>query len=111
MLKLKPERPETVTGDVEITVPGKEETETFKGVFKYRTKSEYIAFEKGFYGKTDIDVVADMLCGWSGIEDDNGVQVVFSKENLEVFIEHYPTSSWEIRDAYVKALFESKVKN
>lgn len=105
MLKLKPERPETVTGDVEITVPGQDETERFKGVFKYRDKEEFLDFTRSLAGKSDLESTMEMLVDWKDVDGP------FNKENVELVLSGYNTAGHEIFLAYQKALFESKVKN
>jgi len=103
MLKLRPERPETIKEVVKITVPGQEKPEEFTAIFKYRDRAEWLAFMKK--KQDDIDAIMDSLVGWEGVEGE------FTRENVELVLNGYNCASREIFDAYSRALFRSRVKN
>lgn len=95
----------TFTESVEITVPGQKKTGKINLTFKYRTRSEMLEFSEAAKGKKDLELIKEIVVGWSGIDED------FSEENLEVFLDNYPASPLEISTAYNRLLLESRIKN
>ena len=103
MLKLNPDP--TFVAQVSITVPGKVKPESVKMTFKYRSKKELNDFWEGNKGRDDADVLMDIVESWDGIDAE------YTKENVEKFLDNYPTSGREIGLAYSKLLLESRAKN
>jgi hypothetical protein len=101
MLKINPD-PQFVA-EVEITVPGQEETGTITLKFKYMGRKEL----KKLWDESESDEVLlqGVVLGWEDMD------VEFSPENLTIFLDNYPAAAVEIVQAYTRKLFESKVKN
>lgn len=103
MLKLNPD-PQFVA-DVELTVPGKQETATVTFTFRYKGKKELDTFWAERADQEDADTLAEIITDWSGVD------VPYSQENLRLLLDNYPAASSEIVGVYIRELFESKVKN
>lgn len=113
MIKINP-NPE-FTADVEITVPGQQETGAIPLTFKYMTRVAYLDWIATFPGKKSdkkkepeprkhVDVFPEFVIGW-------GLDEKFTKENIKTFLDNYPAAFDEIIRAYSRLLFESRVKN
>lgn len=125
MLKLNPNP--TFEANVEITVPGQEETGTISLTFKYRSSKEYWAWVESIKEqkepdkldkegkvlkqgkvirkeKTAFEAFLEFVEGWELPEK-------FTKENVEIFLNNYPMAYAEIVGSYVKLLLGSRVKN
>lgn len=109
MFKLNP-APE-FEAPVQLTVPGNPEPEVVRFTFKHKTAEGlanwYAANEKA----SARDGLAEVIVGWSGVVDDDGVEVTYSKELLTRLLHGYPAAAAEIVRGYVLALTESRAKN
>jgi len=113
MLKLNPDP--TFTDDVPITVPGQKELGTVPLTFKYRTAKQYTEWYDGMKevkengkavkeGRKIKEAFPEFVLGW-------GLKEEFNQENIEIFLDNYPTAYEDIFKFYMKALFVSRVKN
>ena len=103
MIQLKPAK--TFEAEVELTVPGQEETAKATFTFKYQTAKENQAFWEENKEEKLLDCLPDLILGWKGFDSE------FTRENLKTFLEHYPAATQEILQQYGRLLFESRVKN
>lgn len=103
MLKINPDP--TFTADVDITVPGKNETAKLSLTFKYLSKTAVKDFWENNKDKKDSDALTNIVVGWSGIDAE------FTAENFDKFLDNYPAASFEILSSYQALLLESKAKN
>ena len=113
MLKITPEP--TFEADVEITVPGQEETGTIPLTFKYMDRDEYLAWlepdvkpaKKGKAkkkAKTVAESFPEFVLGW-------GLDEEFTPEKIEIFLRSYPVAYREIFEYHSTSLLGSRVKN
>ena len=56
-------------------------------------------------------ILAPVVIGWDGLEDDAGAPVVYSVEALDDLLDRYPASAGELFRGYTRVLTESRVKN
>lgn len=106
MLKINPDP--TFTADVEISIPGQEETGSARFTFKYKDRDDLEEFNSRIReasGKDDRALLAEILVGW----DIEGAE--FNQENLGIFLKNYPTASGEILTRYYSLTIKSRVKN
>lgn len=111
----------TFEAPVHIHVPGKGE-QPMLWTFKYRDVDEVVAFQKKWARPIDkaapagkkpkardrefdgIAYIMDLACGWQLEEE-------FSRENLETFFKHYPTSVGKVVAVYFAELSGVRLKN
>lgn len=102
MLKLNPDP--QFTNDVELTVPGQQETGTVALTFKYFGKTALEEFWESVKGKSDVEIIGALVTGW-------GLPEEYAEENLGIFLDNYPLAAAEILKHYQSALLESRIKN
>jgi len=71
--------------DINIVSNGKETTESFIALFKNVTQSRFKEMIKMVEEKQieDVDVAREVLMGWEEMENADGTDVKFNKENLD----------------------------
>jgi len=106
----------TFSADVEITVPGQQETGTVSLTFKYLGRKEYRAMVDSFSevkdakGKITKEVTSmeeafpQFVTGWGFAEP-------FTTENIDLFLNNYPAAYMDIFTQYSKLLMASRIKN
>ena len=103
MLKIVPEP--TFKANVQITIPGQEDTASVELTFNYMSKTKALEFFSEMKGKTDVEALTTLIAGWDGFD------VPFSKAALETFLDNYPAAAFEIIQAFNRNLLESRIKN
>jgi len=103
MLKLCPNP--TFEAEVKITVPGQSAPEPVTIVFKYMPKAEMVAFTDRIQGKADAEVLAEVVLGWSEIDQP------FTPANLQLLIDNFPAAGGEIMRVFFSEHLESRAKN
>jgi len=73
--------------------------------YKHRTKAQWIEFASNAAGKTDDQVISELVVGWAGVDAE------FSAEHLHELLQNYHTAAEEIAEDYKAALTESRRKN
>lgn len=102
---------------------GKREKQTFEAEFKRLPQSRIMqiqaqaqqlvkAAEDGelVEGISDLSVADEVLVGWSGIVDEDGEEVPFSKANKAALLE-VPMLAASLIQSYFESLVEEKRKN
>ena len=102
---------------------GKREKQTFEAEFKRLPQSRIMeiqtqaqrlikAAEDGeqIEGISDLSVADEVLVGWSGIVDEDGEEVPFSKANKVALLE-VPMLAASLIQSYFESLVEEKRKN
>lgn len=102
---------------------GKREKQTFEAEFKRLPQSRITqiqaevqklmkAVEAGEQpdGISDISVAQEVLVGWSGVVDEDGEEVPFSKTSCDALLD-LPTVAASIIQCYFESLVDSKTKN
>lgn len=112
MFKINPAP--TFTREVKITVPGQDEPGILKLQFKYMDREQRLAWQKGLEGRTDDDVIPEIVTGWFEVVDDSQdppVPVPYSADALRQVLRSYEGSATEIYQAWLTGLTESRAKN
>jgi hypothetical protein len=105
-----------VTFDVPVD-GGRHERQTFDGEFKRLPQSKVGPMVAELQKLEDLgdlerftEIAADLLVGWSGINDDNGKEVPFSQKALEQLLE-VPFLAVAVLKAYMDSIKGAKRKN
>jgi hypothetical protein len=109
MIKISPNP--TFQCRVAISSPGIENQLEFGVTFRHKTKDAVAAWINSAVGRADVDVLADVIDGWSDVTDENGAAVPYSAAALSDLLQNYPAAHQEIFRAYLRELTESKRKN
>lgn len=109
MLKLNPNP--TFSATVQLSVPGSDKTIPVKMVFRHRTMKQIIAWFKLQEKRESAEALSELIESWSGITDDEGNDIEFSREALATLLENYQPATNEIIRGYMQELAQSKVKN
>jgi hypothetical protein len=103
MFKIQPKP--TFTAKVSISVPGEAKPATFDAEFKHLGRDGLRAYFEHLEGKTDVDALAEIVVGWSGVD------VPYSADALAEMLDNYPTSALAFFDAFRREALEAKAKN
>jgi Phage tail assembly chaperone len=110
--------PDTITGDIALTIPGADKTGIVKMTFAYQTAKQHdtwrdrvvTAAQSGTDTMTAL--LAPVITGWGddvlGADDK---PVPYSVEALDDLLDKFPAAGSEIYRGYTKLLTESRVKN
>lgn len=105
MFKLDPHP--TFPATVQITRPGRESM-PLKLVFKHKKASELTAFLRTANGRTDMDMLKEMI---DSIDPSEKAEGVSDEDFLLQLGENYATSRPDIFNTYLRELTESRIKN
>ncbi len=103
MFKLQPNP--TFKAAVGISIAGQAAPTEIEVEFKYLTKSKVREFFEKLGGKEDATALAEIIVGWSGIEEP------FSKKALATLVDNYPAAAMDLFDTFRRELLEAKRKN
>ena len=103
------------TWPISFDVPvdgGRHQRQSFDGEFVRVSQSRLRQFGEAIQGDemTDADIARQVLVGWSGITDDEGEEVPFSKAALDRLLD-VPMLATAIVTTYFKSLQGAKQKN
>jgi hypothetical protein len=105
MFKINPNP--TFKHKINIPVPGNTPVAvTFE--FKHKGRDELQAYYAGLAeanDRSDGDALAELICGWEGVD------VPFSVENLSALVNNYPGAATALFEGYREALLEGRRKN
>lgn len=97
-----------------VSESGSSVTQRFEFKFKRlsRTKINELQKQQEEISKMDVEVdslerdsdyLMEVADGWKGVQDENGVELPFTRDNVKLLLDSVPNASGEI----VKAFFES----
>lgn len=109
MFKLNPAP--TFVAQVPISVPGLSEPLEVAITFRHKAKTAVKSWMDNAAGKTDADLLHEIIAGWSGMQAEDGAEVAYSLTALGDLLENYPASHGELFRAYLRELTEAKRKN
>lgn len=109
MFKLTPDPHFTVK--VPLSVPGQADAVEIDIEFRHKTKEALASWEEAAGTRSDEDILADIIQGWSGPVDANGVSIPYSRAALAQLLRNYGPAGREIFTAYLSELRRSKRKN
>jgi len=93
----------TFSATVSIPIPG-DKTGDVTFTFKGRTRDEYREFVDGITGRTDLEVVMDIVSGWNLDEP-------FSSDNVAMLLNAYVAAGRAIIDKYFAELTNARLGN
>jgi hypothetical protein len=105
MFKLEPHP--TFPATVQITRPGRDSM-PLELVFKHKKASELASFLRTANGRTDMDMLMEMIESIDPAEKPEGLS---DEDFLLQLGENYPTSRSDLLNTYLRELTESRVKN
>lgn len=116
-MALKLITPLVVKDDVTITVPGAEQVGVLKVVYAYQTARQHDAWRDGVVSaaasgsQTMTELLAPVIKGWEGLEDDQGQPIPYSSEALDDLLDKFPAAAGELYRGYTHVLTRSRAKN
>lgn len=108
MFKLNPAP--TFPLKVKISIPGQDAPGELQLVARHKGRKELTAWNDRAKGNEDAKFLGEVIVGWQAAGED-GQAVPYSEAALAQLLDDYPTSGFEIYDAYMKALTEGRAKN
>lgn len=96
---------------VPLTVPGADLRAVVEIEFKHKGRTAFVAWWESITGRTDAEILADVIADWSDVIDDKGEQVAYTPDALALLIDRFPASAMELQGAYRRALWEAREKN
>lgn len=109
MFKLNPSP--TFVAQVPLSVPGMPEPLNVAITFRHKTKTAAKAWAAESAGKEDAVLLNEVICAWSGVQDDTGADVPYSLTALTDLLNNYAAAHGELLRAYLSELTEAKRKN
>lgn len=103
MAKFKLEANPTFKATVALPIHGGKDVPV-EFEFKHRTRKQMDAWMKDIKGKTDIELLEDVLAGWA-LDD------AFTKENMELLAENFAGAPREIVTAYIDNITQARKGN
>lgn len=103
MFKLQPNP--TFKTKVQLSVAGQSKGVEIEVEFKYLTKPQFAELFDNVDGKSDIDVLSQIIVGWSGVDQ------AYSTESLALLLDNYIPAAGELIEAFVNGLRMAKQKN
>jgi hypothetical protein len=79
--------------------------------FRHKGRTEFAAWWETIDGRNDADILGSVIAGWSDVVDGAGMPVPYDIDALALLLDRFPAAAVELRDAYLKALFEAREKN
>lgn len=99
------------SASVPLTVPGQDASGVIEIEFRHKGRKELAAWIDAVKGKQDAELLAEVINGWSGVQDKDGAEAAYTPALLAQLLDTYPPAGGELFSAYLKALTESRVKN
>lgn len=109
--------PDTVTGDIAITIPGAEKTGIVKITFAYQTAKQHDAWRDSVITAANAgtgsmtSLLAPVVKSWDGVTDADDKAVPYTVDALDDLLDKFPAAATDIYRGFTKLLTESRVKN
>ena len=100
----------TFRAKVKLPVPGAD-SQAIEFVFRHKRRSELKAFADDAIRREDMDVIMDVVEGWSGVSGEDGAVVPFSRDAVARLVEEFPAAGAAIVAAYIRELTDARVGN
>lgn len=99
--------------DVLLTVPGEEQPGKLQLTVRWKSREERAKWveEAGKSGRSDADVLAEVVTDWAGPVDNAGQPVPFTVEAFKQLVSSYDLAGKEILEAYLRGHIEGRRKN
>lgn len=109
MIKLNPDP--TFEAMVRLSVAGHPETMDIPMTFRHKTVTGMSEWFTKNEHRSVADALDELIVEWSGVMDDAGQFVPYTKAALEILLKNYQPATNEIILAYMGELTASKIKN
>jgi hypothetical protein len=109
MFKLTPNP--TFKASVPLSVPGMAQPMDVVIEFRHKGATAIQKWMASAPDRQDVELLDEVIAGWSGVMDEGGAPVPYSLGNLAILLENYPAAKWELLAAYKAELTEAKRKN
>lgn len=97
---------------IPFTVAGQESPAVVTFDLRHKSPQELRRWAASFAGRETAEIVSDVVVAWvSGVVDDDGAEVPYSKDNLELFLASHGSRATDLLHAYQRELLESRQKN
>lgn len=101
----------TFTAPVPLSRPGLAVPIEVQFIFKHKNRVEMVAWVAKAEGRSDdVQILGDVIEGWSGLLDAQGKEVPYSVTALSRLLTNYAPARGEIFRAYLSELTEAKKK-
>jgi hypothetical protein len=94
----------TFWATVPVRLPGGELAD-LQLEFRHRSRTAMAALFDTAAGRTDEDVIADVVAGWRDVDE------AFSPEAVRTLVDNYPGVAGQIVEAYVRELVQARRGN
>ena len=101
----------TFDASVRLTVPGQDAPAVLQLTFAHMGRKAAADWIERAKGRSDADVIGEVVRDWKDVQDDAGAPVPYSREALAALLDAHPAAGMELFDAYLAALSESRAKN
>ncbi len=95
----------TFWAEVKVSIPGEKKPVVIKVKYRHRTVDEYKKFIEDLDGKTDFEILLELIEDWEGID------APFNKENAELLIKHHHGICLEVFKVYGEEYAKARIKN
>lgn len=96
---------------VSLSIPGADAPGVIEVDFRHKGREAFAAWWATIDGRKDAEILGEVIAGWSDVIDDAGESVGYTPEALALLLDRFPAAALELRDAYMRALFEAREKN
>lgn len=112
----------TFTVAVPLTVPGQDKPIEVRMTFRHKSRRDLVDYQARAYTVAEqsaesgaeglyIDYVAEILDAWSGVADASGAPLPYSRDNLALLLEAYPSAGPQIVRRYTRELADARAGN
>lgn len=96
---------------VPISVPGQAEGLALLVTYRHKRKTQLADWIGRARGRSDVEILGEVIDGWAGIHNAAGQDVPYTKDNLSTLLENYPAAKDDLFQTYLRELTEAKRKN
>lgn len=96
---------------VPISVPGRADGIALLVTYRHKRKTSIADWIARARGRTDAEILGEVIEGWSGMHDAAGQDVPYTVGNLDTLLENYPAAKDDLFQTYLRELTEAKRKN
>jgi hypothetical protein len=101
----------TFSAPVPLSVPGLADPLEVRVTFRHKTREALAKWLADAGQRADGDMLHDVITEWTGMADEQGEPVPYSRTALETLLDNYPAARGELFAVYVSELSKSKRKN
>lgn len=94
-----------------ISVPGKADGLALLVIYRHKRKTALADWIGRAPGRSDVEILGEVIEGWSGMHDAAGKDVPYTRDALDTLLENYPAAKDDLFQTYLRELTEAKRKN